>query len=47
MYRLIVVWYTGEKEMHDYKTRAKAESIAAGYKMVFGNQIEYTCVFRV
>ena len=39
MYKLFVVWNTGEKEVHEYKTREEAEQAAAGYKMAFGEQV--------
>jgi hypothetical protein len=40
-YKLIVIWETGEKEVHTYDTEEKAESIGDGYKMAFGNQISW------
>ena len=39
MYKLFVVWETGEKEVHTYATRQEAEEIAKGYKIAFGSQV--------
>lgn len=47
MYQLVVIWQTGEKETHVYKTCERAEYIAAGYERAFGNQIFYIYVQRV
>lgn len=41
-YELIVIWYTGEKEVYAYATEEEAETAAYEYKMVFGNQISWT-----
>lgn len=42
MYKLIIIWYTGEKETYDYTTREEAEEAEKGYHMAFGNQIEWS-----
>lgn len=42
MYKLIIIWYTGEKETYDYTTREEAEKAELGMRMVFGNQIEWS-----
>lgn len=47
MYRLVIIWADGEKETHDYKTCEKAEKIAAGYDIAFGNQIHYIYVMKI
>ena len=39
MYKLFVVWETGEKEVHTYATRQEAEEAAKGYKIAFGSQV--------
>ena len=44
MFELIVIWYTGEKEVFAYTTREDAEKSAHGFKTAFGNQIEWTGV---
>ena len=44
MFELIVIWYTGEKEVFAYSTREDAEESAHGFKTAFGNQIEWTGV---
>lgn len=41
-YELIVIWSTGEKEVHEYNSREKAKKAEQGYKMAFGNQISWT-----
>jgi len=42
MYKLTIIWYTGEKEIYDYTTREEAEKAELGMRMVFGNQIEWS-----
>lgn len=41
-----IVWDTGEREIFQYTTREEAEEVERGYKMAFGNQIQYTWVCR-
>lgn len=41
-YELIVIWETGDKEVHSYKSKEKAKEADKGYKMAFGNQISWT-----
>lgn len=41
-YELVVIWRTGEKEVHAYATEEEAEEAGDGYKAVFGNQISWT-----
>lgn len=41
-YELVVIWETGEKEVHAYATEEEAEAAGDGYKTVFGNQISWT-----
>lgn len=43
-YELIVIWTTGEKEIHTYNSEDEAYKRADGYKMAFGNQISWTGV---
>ena len=40
-FELVVIWETGEKEIHAYATEEGAQAVANGYKMVFGNQIAW------
>lgn len=40
-YELIIIWETGEKEIHAYNTKEKAEEIGQGMKMAFGNQVQW------
>ena len=40
-YETIIIWYTGEKEVYEYDTREEAEKAAEGYRMAFGNQIQW------
>jgi len=40
---LVVIWTTGEKEVHKYENKSKAREAENGYKMAFGNQV-WTCV---
>ena len=42
MYRLIIIWYTGEKEEYEYPTREEAEKAELGMRTAFGNQIQWT-----
>lgn len=46
MYKLIVIWDTGEKQVYAYKTEAKAEQAAINLKFAFGKQIEWTGITR-
>lgn len=41
-YELVVIWETGEKEVHAYATEEEAQAAGDGYKTVFGNQISWT-----
>lgn len=40
---LVIVWQTGETEVHQYNTAEEAENAKAGFEMVFGNQV-WCCV---
>ena len=40
-YELVVIWETGEKEVHAYVTEKEAREAGNGYKMAFGNQISW------
>ena len=42
MYKLTIIWCTGEKETYDYTTREEAEKAELGMRMAFGNQIEWS-----
>lgn len=42
-FTLVVVWYTGEKEEHEYNTHEQAERAEKGYKTAFGSQV-WTCI---
>lgn len=43
-YEVVVIWDDGRKDVYEYGTKEKAENIAQGYKMAFGNQIAWTGV---
>lgn len=45
-YELIIIWETGEKETCTYNSKEEAEKIEAGYKMAFGNQLQYTAIIE-
>lgn len=47
MYKLIVIWETGEVETIKYDTKEKAEKAEVGYKKAFGNQVRWTGVDKV
>ena len=38
---LVVIWYTGEKEVHEYDSIIQASQAKEGYKVAFGNQIQW------
>ena len=40
-YELVVVWATGEKEIHTYKSEEEAEKFADGFRMAFGQQVAW------
>lgn len=40
-FELVVIWETGEKEVHAYATEEEARTAGNGYKMAFGNQISW------
>lgn len=41
-YELVVIWETGEKEVHKYNSLGDAKDAENGFRMVFGNQISWT-----
>ena len=43
-YELVIIWGTGEKEIHEYADEALARQAEAGYLKAFGRQIEWTCI---
>lgn len=43
-YELVIIWYTGEKDVHKYFTREEAEKAEHGMRTAFGNQIDWSCV---
>ena len=45
-YELVIVWDTGEKEIHEYNTQEEAEIMAQGDRTAFGNQISWTGIRR-
>ena len=47
MYKLTVIWENGNKDVHYYETKEKAEKVAAGFETAFGNQIFYIYVMKV
>lgn len=40
-YEAVIIWTTGEKETHKYKTYDEAMDAIRGYRTAFGNQIEW------
>lgn len=44
MYKLIIVWSTGEKSIEHFKDYSEADQAEKNMKMAFGNQIEWSCV---
>lgn len=46
MWELLVIWDDGKKECHSYMNETKAREAESGYLMAFGNQIQYTSVYR-
>ena len=47
MYKLVIIGYSGKKDIHYYETREKAEKVESGFITAFGNQITYTAVYKV
>ena len=45
-YELVIIWETGEKEVHSYATEKEARTAGKGYKMAFGNQISWIGIRR-
>lgn len=43
-HELVIIWETGEKEVHEYENRELAEQAERGYKNAFGNQIQWSGV---
>lgn len=43
-YQLVILWTTGEKDVHNYKTQYTAENAEKNMKMAFGNQIAWSCI---
>ena len=43
-YEFVIIWDTGEKEIHQYDDIETAERAEAGMKMAFGRQIEWSCI---
>ena len=41
-YELIIIWDDGTTETHFYNSESKATEIEAGFKMAFGNQIQWS-----
>ena len=39
MYKLIIIWCTGEKETYDYTTREEAEKAELNMRTAFGDQV--------
>ena len=42
-YELVIVWESGEKEIHAYKSESEAERAKDGYIKAFGRQL-WACV---
>ena len=43
-YEAVIVWETGEKEVHSYATEREAKQACEGYKRAFGRQVAWTGV---
>ena len=41
-YELVIIWSTGEKEIHEYTDELEALVIKHGYEQAFGSQIEWS-----
>ena len=39
MYKLTIIWNTGEKETYDYATREEAEKAELNMRTAFGGQV--------
>ena len=46
-YELVIIWATGEKEVHAYATEEEAQVSVKGYKMAFGNQVAWAGIRKV
>lgn len=45
-YELVVVWYTGEKEIYEYDTESEAEQGMNNMYLAFGSHQLWCCVRR-
>lgn len=41
-YELVIVWNLGEKNIIEYESQEQAEKAEQGYKVAFGNQIQWS-----
>lgn len=41
---LTIIWDDGKKEYHKYNERINAEQAQHGYRMEFGDQIQYSSI---
>ena len=46
-YEAIIIWFTGEKEIHQFKTEAEARACCKRYVMAFGDQVDWSGVREV
>lgn len=46
-YEAIIIWVTGEKETHQYKTKEEANKCCRNYVRAFGDQVEWTGIREV
>ena len=46
-YELVVIWETGEKEVHEYTNILEAKMVKHGYEVAFGKQIQWTGIREV
>ena len=46
MYELVIIWDTGEREVHRYPSEDKANEIGYSMRKAFGRQIAFWCVRR-
>jgi len=43
-YEAIIIWFTGEKEIHEFSTEAEAYKCCRRYVNAFGDQVDWTGV---
>ena len=46
MWKLVVIWDNGDKDIYEYSTEQEAENAAQGMRTAFGHQIRWAGVRR-